>query len=93
VPVEESIPCRLSTHGAGKEFVDPKQVAVEHWIIFMRPRAYRVSEVYFLIMEDRFFQIISVLDPREHDSTIVHHLEIFVDEVMPSDVVPPLTVS
>ena len=88
VVIEDNVPCRLSTIGQGTLIIDPLQVAVERWEVFMRPRAtYRVNPTHFLKIEAREFAIISVTEPRDRNSA-VHHLQIYVREVEPSTALP-----
>jgi len=87
VVIERSVRCRLSTLGAGNETVDPKQAAIRHFKFFMRPRDYALDEHHYIVFESRYFNITSIAQVRMR-SHAQNHLEIWVKEVMPSDVVP-----
>jgi len=80
--VEESVPCRISTQGAGREFKVGEEIAIADYEVFMRPRAYTLTETHWLMIEMRTFDIISALAVRNRWSEI-NHLQVYVREVMP----------
>lgn len=92
--IQDGIPCRLSALGGrsptpGQEFVLAKQIAKVDLKIFMRPQAFEITSANSVVLESRWFNITSVLAERGRDNTVVHHLELFVEEVYPSTFTPP----
>ena len=52
--------------------------------VFMRQRTIPLNETNWLRIETRLFNIISVIAVRDRFSEI-HHLEVYVEEIMPSN--------
>jgi hypothetical protein len=80
--VEDNVPCKLSTKGAGTEFQVGKEIAIAEYKVFMRPRAYILSETHWIMSEARTFDILSAIAVKNRWSE-THHLEVYVREVMP----------
>jgi hypothetical protein len=87
--IAEGIPCRISALGGrsphpGAEYKVQKQLPITDYKIFMRQQHFVIDPAKSIVLESRLFNIKSVLAERYRDNNAVHHLEIFVEEVLPS---------
>lgn len=86
----DNIACRISAEGGrspqpGVEYKVQKQLPKGTYKIFMRPQTIEITPAHSIALEGRWFNITSVLKERGRDNPTVHHLEIFVEEILPSN--------
>lgn len=76
--VESNVPCRIS-RGGGSEAKSGKQASVGRSTIYMRPRAYPLTEHHWILLNGAYYNILDVQNP----SGMNHHLELPVELVKP----------
>jgi head-tail adaptor len=77
VSKEDTVPCRISVLPGKKEYKSDRNYALGSAKVFMRPRAFAVTEHMVLVIDSRSYDILDVQNP----SGMNHHLELIVQEI------------